>query len=128
MPFYHRLGEIPHKRHTQFRKPDGSLFSEQVMGTKGFSGVESILYHYHPPTAILEVEDLGPAVIQLEEPGALRHRHFKTAALEPGGDPLFGRRYILANNDVAIAVCKPTERSEERRVGKECRSRWSPYH
>jgi len=22
----------------------------------------------------------------------------------------------------------PTERSEERRVGKECRSRWSPYH
>ena len=21
-----------------------------------------------------------------------------------------------------------TERSEERRVGKECRSRWSPYH
>src|SRR3712207_6048211 len=109
MPFYHRLGEIPHKRHTQFRKPDGSLFSEQVMGTKGFSGVESILYHYHPPTAILQVQDLGPAVIQLEEPSALRHRHFKTAALEPGGDQLFGRRYILANNDVAIAVCKPTE-------------------
>src|SRR5260221_2011721 len=23
---------------------------------------------------------------------------------------------------------KPTSRSEERRVGKECRSRWSPYH
>src|SRR3712207_7584191 len=22
----------------------------------------------------------------------------------------------------------PAERSEERRVGKECRSRWSPYH
>ena len=23
---------------------------------------------------------------------------------------------------------EPVERSEERRVGKECRSRWSPYH
>ena len=23
---------------------------------------------------------------------------------------------------------KPLDRSEERRVGKECRSRWSPYH
>ena len=23
---------------------------------------------------------------------------------------------------------EPTARSEERRVGKECRSRWSPYH
>src|SRR2546425_7674937 len=25
-------------------------------------------------------------------------------------------------------ICKHMERSEERRVGKECRSRWSPYH
>ncbi len=109
MPFYHRLGEIPHKRHTQFRKPDGSLFSEQVMGTKGFSGNEAILYHYYPPTAILYVEDLGPATIAFEEEGALRHRHFKTAGVEPGGDVVTGRRYMLANNDVRIAVCKPTE-------------------
>ena len=27
-----------------------------------------------------------------------------------------------------IAAVKPVVRSEERRVGKECRSRWSPYH
>ena len=27
-----------------------------------------------------------------------------------------------------IPADKPTTRSEERRVGKECRSRWSPYH
>lgn len=109
MPFYHRLGEIPHKRHTQFRKPDGSLYSEQVMGTKGFSGNEAILYHHYPPTAIQYVEDLGPAEIAFEEPGALRHRHFKTAQVAPGGDALSGRRYLLANQDVRIAVCKPTE-------------------
>ena len=109
MPFYVRRGEIPHKRHTQFRKPDGSLFSEQVMGTKGFSGVEAILYHHHPPTAILQVEDLGPARVALEEEGALRHRHFKTFDLTPGGDVVTGRRYMLANADVAIAVCRPTE-------------------
>jgi homogentisate 1,2-dioxygenase len=109
MPFYHRLGEVPHKRHTQFRKPDGSLYREQVMGTKGFSGVESILYHHHLPTAIVQVEDLGPATIPFEEEGALRHRHFKTAGVERGGDVVTGRRYMLANNDVAIAVCKPTE-------------------
>src|SRR5918911_3006150 len=104
MPFYHRLGDIPHKRHTQFRQPDGSLYSEQVMGTKGFSGVEAILYHHYPPTAIRRVEDLGPARVELEEEGALRHRHFKTAAVEPGGDIVSGRRYILANGDAAIAV------------------------
>jgi homogentisate 1,2-dioxygenase len=109
MPFYMRLGDIPHKRHTQFRKPDGSLFSEQVMGTKGFSGREAIIYHHYHPTAILKVEDLGPAIVELEEDGALRHRHFKTAGIEPGGDVVTGRRYMLANQDLALAVCLPAE-------------------
>ena len=109
MPFYMRLGQIPHKRHTQFRKPDGSLYSEQVMGTKGFSGLEAIIYHHYPPTAIVKVEDLGPAVVELEDEAGLRHRHFKTMNVEPGGDVLTGRRYMLANNDVALAICVPTE-------------------
>src|SRR5918997_410909 len=109
MPFYQRLGDIPHKRHTQFRKPAGGLFSEQVMGTKGFSGLESILYHHHPPTAILHVEDLGPVRVDVEDEGALRHRHWKTIDAEAGGDVVTGRRYILANGDVALAVCRPTE-------------------
>ncbi|MBA3948286.1 MAG: homogentisate 1,2-dioxygenase [Herpetosiphonaceae bacterium] len=109
MPFYQHLGNIPHKRHTQFRKPDGSLFSEQVMGTKGFSGVESILYHHYPPTAIAQVEDLGPATIEFEEAGALRHRHLKTAPIPEGGDIVNGRQYLLANNDIAIAIARPNQ-------------------
>ena len=32
------------------------------------------------------------------------------------------------NFDVAILDIEMLTRSEERRVGKECRSRWSPYH
>ncbi|HYF63384.1 MAG TPA: homogentisate 1,2-dioxygenase [Herpetosiphonaceae bacterium] len=109
MPFYHKLGHVPHKRHTQFRKTDGSLYSEQVMGTKGFSGVEAILYHHYPPTAILAVEDLGKTEIALEEAGALRHRHLKTAHLKPGGDPINGRRMLLVNSDVRMGVVMPTE-------------------
>src|SRR5256885_16763981 len=35
-------------------------------------------------------------------------------------------REILSR--AAGAICGMVERSEERRVGKECRSRWSPYH
>ena len=34
--------------------------------------------------------------------------------------------HIIAGKDM-IALAE-TGRSEERRVGKECRSRWSPYH
>ena len=41
-------------------------------------------------------------------------------------------RYDVENisDEVFARACKTvfSERSEERRVGKECRSRWSPYH
>jgi len=50
MPMYHRLGKFPQKRHTQFEKPDGGLYYEQLFGTIGFDGMSSLLYHIHRPT------------------------------------------------------------------------------
>jgi len=61
MPFYHKLGEIPHKRHTQFRKPDGGLYREELMGLEGFSSLQSILYHHFLPPLVKEIADLGPS-------------------------------------------------------------------
>ncbi|QKI81877.1 homogentisate 1,2-dioxygenase [Kroppenstedtia eburnea] len=109
MPFYHRLGKIPHKRHIQFRKEDGSLFREEVMGTKGFSGIQSVLYHHHPPTQVSRVERLREWQPELEERGANRHRHLLTDGLAAGGDPVEGRVHLLANEDVAIGVVRPTK-------------------
>src|SRR5256885_6888771 len=37
-------------------------------------------------------------------------------------------RYVFPVRDCVILPIPNTTRSEERRVGKECRSRWSPYH
>lgn len=108
MPFYHRLGEVPHKRHTQFRKPDGSLYAEQVMGTRGFSGIQSILYHHHPPTQVRRIEKLADFVYEFEEPGPLRHRHFRTKEAVKGGDPLTSRQWLMANDDIAIGIARPT--------------------
>src|SRR5574337_880150 len=34
----------------------------------------------------------------------------------------------LAGRGVEFRIAEQDTRSEERRVGKECRSRWSPYH
>ncbi|WP_308639690.1 homogentisate 1,2-dioxygenase [Paenibacillus silvisoli] len=109
MPFYTRMGEIPHKRHTQFRKPDGSLYREQVMGTKGFSGIQSILYHHHAPTEILNAQLLAAYRPQYETQGALRHRHFRTAGLIAKGDAVAGRQYLLGNDDLLIGIVHPTE-------------------
>ena len=60
MPTYHRLGEFPQKRHTQFRKPDGGLYREEVMGLEGFDGIQSVLYHHNLPPRVSEAELLGP--------------------------------------------------------------------
>jgi len=109
MPFYHTLGQIPHKRHTQFRKPDGSLYREQVIGTKGFSGIQSILYHVHQPTQIKRAEKLGSAAVEYVDYGALRHRLLKTRDVPQGGDAVSGRRVLLGNADVTIAVARPTQ-------------------
>ncbi|NJN15919.1 MAG: homogentisate 1,2-dioxygenase [Oscillochloris sp.] len=109
MPFYHRLGELPRKRHTQFRQPDGSLYKEQVMGTRGFSGIQSIVYHRYAPTAIGAFEDYGPVQIALEEPGALRHRHFRTAQLGRSGDAVLGRQPMLHNRDLTMSIALPNQ-------------------
>jgi homogentisate 1,2-dioxygenase len=109
MPFYHTLGDIPHKRHTQFRKPDGSLYREQVIGTKGFSGIQSILYHVHQPTEIKHVESMGSATVDYMPDDALRHRLFKSRDVTPGGDPVSGRRVLLGNANVTMAICRPNQ-------------------
>src|SRR3712207_9463566 len=36
--------------------------------------------------------------------------------------------YVTINSNHSPTLTLPDIRSEERRVGKECRSRWSPYH
>lgn len=109
MPFYHKLGKIPQKRHVQFRKPDGSLYREEVVGTEGFSGISSILYHIYPPTKvkkILNTEDIG---YNKWESGKLRHHHLKTINAPASGDAVSGRKVLMFNNDVSLGICIPTE-------------------
>src|SRR2546422_11334593 len=48
------------------------------------------------------------------------------AYLSVGSDE--ARAKIIDNLREEVRDCHPGMRSEERRVGKECRSRWSPYH
>ena len=81
MSFYVRRGDVPHKRHTQFRQPDGSLYHEEVMGIHGFAGVQSLLYHLRPPTAIEGILSAGADEVRFEPPGALRHRLLLSARL-----------------------------------------------
>ncbi|MBE7435951.1 MAG: homogentisate 1,2-dioxygenase [Anaerolineales bacterium] len=106
MPFYHKLGSIPHKRHTQFKKPNGKLYREEVMGLEGFSSIQSILYHHFLPPRVKETRDLGSAKPQYVDFGPIRHRAFKTEPILAGADPVSSRIPLLGNNDVILGVSR----------------------
>lgn len=106
MPFYHKLGQIPHKRHVQFRKPNGKLYREELMGLEGFSSLQSILYHHFLPPRVKKTEDLGPAKPEYVDFGPIRHRAFRTAQTPLGPDPVAGRVPLLGNNDVILGVSR----------------------
>src|SRR3984893_10899438 len=107
MPPYHSLGEIPLKRHTQFRKPDGTLYSEELFGTEGFSGNYSNIYYHYPPTRVKKVARFMDVGYEEWNEGVQRHHHTKTAGMTPGGDAVLGRQVLLFNKDVALAVALP---------------------
>lgn len=106
MTYYYKLGEIPPKRHTQFRQPDGSLYHEEVMGIHGFSGIQSILYHVHPPTAVRRIPEPIPVSIPYVN-DELRHRHLRSAGLESEGDAISSRVPLMGNSDVVLYVARP---------------------
>ena len=109
MPHYYSLGQIPHKRHTQFRKPDGGLYSEQLFSTEGFSNDYSLLYHINPPTQIIKTEKPVNVAPEVAEERMLSHRSFEGFNIKPKKDFLESRTPVLVNADVHIVLAAPQE-------------------
>lgn len=113
MPLYHQLGKIPHKRHTTFRKPDGSHHYEQLFGTEGFDGMSSLLYHLRRPTmvkAIGESKDLTPKIAVQKNMKAYGLRGFN---IQPVADYLESRTPLLVNNDVHLSLAAPQHSTKD---------------
>ena len=112
MAYYHKLGKLPSKRHIQFRQPDGSLYFEELVSSKGFSGIYSNLYHVNAPTRIKDlgsVQSYGPKAV---EDYPLKNVHLKTSEVQStGGDFLEARKPLMMNSDVVISICNPSEKS-----------------
>lgn len=104
---YHKLGTIPHKRHTQFRKPNGELYHEQLFSTEGFSDNYALLYHTNAPTQIVQVGDpfdVSPRIISDKQ---LKHRCLKGFETKPEDDFLKSRKPVLVNSDCKIIFAAP---------------------
>jgi homogentisate 1,2-dioxygenase len=103
------MGKIPHKRHTQFRKEDGSLYSEQLFSTEGFSNDYSLLYHTYAPTLIVKCDEPINVQPEVAEEKMLRHRSFEGFYLKPEADYLQSRKAILVNQDCHIVLAAPQQ-------------------
>jgi homogentisate 1,2-dioxygenase len=112
MSYYYKLGNIPPKRHTQFRQPDGSLYKEELVSSIGFAGIYSNLYHTYAPTRIIRMEEAVPYTIEKAGPYQLAPVHLKTSTLnERKGDAFTGRIPLLFNSDCVMSICLPAERN-----------------
>jgi homogentisate 1,2-dioxygenase len=107
--FYVARGSVPHKRHTQHRAPDGSLYAEELFGVEGFTGRSSLLYHLVPPTRTHKVEAVRRIKLNEADDDAHRHRLVNTKDLEPAGDPISGRVPLFFNADVVMGVARPVQ-------------------
>jgi homogentisate 1,2-dioxygenase len=123
MPFYRAVGEIPRKRHVQFRKPGGGLYHEELMGEEGFSDDSALLYHIEPPTAIVESTVYEAPTWKRSPNLPLRPRHYRTHKLDAGDlDPVLGRQALFANSDIRISYAAADRPSPLYRnaIGDEC--------
>lgn len=107
MPIYHRLGEIPQKRHTIFKKANGQLYYEQLFGTIGFDGMSSLLYHHHRPTMVQEIVGSKAMSPKISVEKNIQSRLLKTFKVKPMDDFLESRYTLLVNQDIHIGVAAP---------------------
>lgn len=107
MPFYRKLGNIPHKRHTTFKKEDGSLHYEQLFGTVGFDGMSTLMYHKHRPTMVKEYlgsKDVSPKISVAKN---FKSRRLIGFNVKPVDDYLESREPMMVNSDLIVALASP---------------------
>lgn len=107
MPRYHTLGQIPKKRHTVFRKPDGGLYQEELYGTLGFSGMSSLLYHLYPPTRVRAIDEPIDMRPQIAESNNMKCLSFNGFNIAPEQDYIKSRKTLFVNNDLHIGLAAP---------------------
>ena len=113
MPFYHKLGKIPPKRHTQFRKENGDLYYEQLFGTIGFDGMSTNMYHEYRPTMVKYIKkqySIAPKIVKENNIQSYRLRGFQVPQFE---DYLESRKVVLTNSDCHIILAAPKKSTKD---------------
>ncbi len=107
MPFYHKLGKIPPKRHTVFKNSEGGIYHEQLFGTIGFDGMSSLLYHIQAPTAVIKIVQQKSVAPEIGLDKNMQMRSLQGFNVEAKDDYLESRTPMLVNSDVYIELAAP---------------------
>lgn len=107
MPIYHKLGLTPNKRHIVFRQPDGKLYHEELIGTEGFAGISSLVYHLNPPTMVKEHGTPYSVRPEIAVEDNLQARSYLGYEVAPVDDYLESRKVLFVNDDLQIGIAAP---------------------
>ncbi|NND50825.1 MAG: homogentisate 1,2-dioxygenase [Flavobacteriaceae bacterium] len=113
MPFYHKLGKIPPKRHTQFENPNGGFYYEQLFGTIGFDGMSSNIYHEHRPTQVAAIKNQYSVAPKIAKPNNMQSYRFRGFEVAAEDDFLESRKIVLTNSDCHIILAAPRKSTTE---------------
>ena len=111
MPFYQKRGDIPSKRHIQFKNEKNQLFWEELISRGGFSNIYSNVYHKNPPTAIKSIGDIKKIHLKPAE-HKHRHLHIPTSDVKSSGDCISSRTPLFFNSDIIISKAHVNENME----------------
>lgn len=109
MPFYHTLGELPPKRHTQAPNPKGGIYYEQLFGTVGFDGMSTLMYHLHRPTMVKDVLESIDVTPKIAVQKNMLSRRLKGFDVPQVADYLESRKPLMVNSDLNLGVCAPQQ-------------------
>jgi homogentisate 1,2-dioxygenase len=107
MPVYHQLGQFPSKRHIVSRSPNGSLYHEELVGTQGFSGLSSLVYHLYPPTRVKQKEKAYSVAPKIALENGLDAMSFKGYNLVSEADYLNSRKTLFVNSSIKVGLAAP---------------------
>lgn len=107
MPFYHSLGHVPDKRHIVDRQPNGKLYHEELVGTQGFSGLSSLVYHLYPPTRVKQKDKPYSVKPEIAVENGLDAMSFKGFDISPEADYMKSRKTLFVNHTMHIGLAAP---------------------
>lgn len=109
MPFYHQLGHLPEKRHVVFRQPSGALYQEELVGTQGFSGLSSLVYHVFPPTKVKQKDKPYSVQPKIAIQNGLEAMSFLGFNIKPEKDYIKSRKTLFVNDAMHIGMAAPSQ-------------------